>query len=68
MKPQIIAEIDRIAGSRLTPEMREEIADRAIKLIEDHNRTAAIAAIETVKKTMVQASTDSAAKEPGGKA
>jgi hypothetical protein len=59
MKSMIVAEIERIAGSRLTPAMREEIADRAIKIIDDHNKTVAIAALESAKGTLV----DAAAKE-----
>lgn len=54
MKPTILAEIERIAGDRLTPDMREEIADRAIKIIADHNRNEAMIAIETVKETIIE--------------
>lgn len=64
MKRQLIAEIERITNNRLTVSMREEIADRAIKIIEDFNRNAALVAIETVKKTVVEAAKDSATKEP----
>lgn len=66
MKPSILAEIERIAGDRLTPAMREEITDRAIKIIDDHNRAAALTAVEAVKKTIVQESKEAAAKEPNG--
>lgn len=64
MKPTILAEIDRIAGDRLTPDMREEIADRVIKIMEEFNRKIALVAIEAVKTNIVQISNDSAATEP----
>lgn len=66
MRAKIISEMERLAGERLTPALREEIADRTIKIMEDHNRSVAIAAVEAVKKTIVQESVQAAAKEPGG--
>jgi hypothetical protein len=60
LKEKIVAEIDRIAEDRLTAAQREEIADRAIKIIEDYNKTIAVAAMETVR----QASKKSAGLEP----
>lgn len=67
MKPSIMAEVRRIAGDRLTTAMVEEIADRAIKIVEDIHRTAAIAAIETAKQTLEKASEVSAGREPNHK-
>lgn len=64
MKAKIVAEIERITEDRLTPAQREEIAERAMKIIEDYNRTVAVAAMETVKQTLVEASNKSAAQEP----
>lgn len=52
MKPRIVAAIERIAGDRLTPDMREEIADEAIRIIGEVNRAAALAAVENVKQTL----------------
>lgn len=66
MKPAIIAEIERIAGDRLTPDMREEIAERAIKILDDHNRADKLAAVEAAQKAIMEATAASAAKEPGG--
>lgn len=66
MKARLIAEIERIAGECLTPVQRVDIADRAIKIMEDHNRSVAIAAVEAVKKTIVQESVEASAKEPSG--
>lgn len=50
-----VVEIRNIAGDKLPPAMCEEIAARIVKLIEDYNRTAALAAMETVKQTLTQA-------------
>lgn len=50
MKPRIIAEMERIAGDRLTPEMREEIALCAVRIMEDVNRKATLAAMEKIKE------------------
>lgn len=64
MKPKLITEIERIAGNRLSPRMREEIAERAIKIVEDHQRGVAITAMDTAKKTLLELSAEAATKEP----
>lgn len=56
MKSTLIKEFERIAGDRLTPQMRVEMADCAIKIMETYNKTAALAAIETVKQSVIEGS------------
>lgn len=63
LKSTIAAEIERIAGNHLTPEVRDKIAERAIKLIEDFNRNLAVAAIATVKHNLTEAADNSAILE-----
>lgn len=53
MKAHIIAALERIAGDRLTPELREEIADEAVNIMETINKTAALAALETAKEKVL---------------
>lgn len=53
MKSALLIEIERIAGDRLTPEMREEIADCAVKIMEGINKKAALVALEIVKETII---------------
>jgi hypothetical protein len=55
LKAEVLAEIQRIAGDCLTAEMAKEIAERAIKMIEDRNRAIALTAVETVKQTLMDA-------------
>ncbi len=54
MKPEIVAAIERVAGDRLTPEMREQIADETIRIMEAINRAAALSAIETAKEIVIK--------------
>lgn len=51
MRLAILVELERIAGNRLDPAMRGEIADCIIKIIE----TAKLADLETVKKAVSEA-------------
>lgn len=52
MRPTLIKEIERITGDRLTPVMREEIADAAIKIIDDFNKSIAHKAIQVAQKAV----------------
>lgn len=52
MKPRVIDAITRIAGDQLTPRMKEEIADEAIRIIAEVNKAAAMAASKTFEQTM----------------
>lgn len=54
MRAAIVAELERLAGNRLTPPMREEIADAAIRIVDDYTRSAALKAMETVKQSLGQ--------------
>lgn len=54
MKPTIIACLVKIAGDRLTPEMREQIVDECIKIMEDFNKAVAQAALDGAKKTIIE--------------
>lgn len=65
MRPRIIKEINRIAGSRLTNAQREEIADCAVRIMEDINKAKALQAIETIKEKIGSVSDEvlKAAKE-----
>lgn len=63
MRSTLIAEIERITGDLLTPAMREEIADRAVKICADHNRQVALAAMDEVKKLVEQTAEVEAAKD-----
>jgi hypothetical protein len=69
MKSVVVAEIERIAGDRLTPAMREEIADRAIKIIDDRNNKMAMvalgAALETKQAESAKGTLDADSKEKG---
>lgn len=52
MRKPILTEIERIAGDRLTPAMREEIADCVIKIIEEKKRADAFVVIDAVKDSI----------------
>lgn len=67
MKSIILSELTQLAGDRLTPELRDEIADRIILVIENYNREVAIQSVEALKKTIVKAADEAAAKENGKK-
>lgn len=52
MKPRIVAAIDRIAGDRLTQQMKEEIATEAIRIVDEVTRNAAQAAARTFENVV----------------
>lgn len=52
IKQRIVEAVGRIAADRLSPAMREEIADCAIKIIKDSNREVALAFMEQHKQTI----------------
>jgi len=52
MKPAIIAEIERILGDRATPAEREEIADQAIKIVQDKSNADALKVMEAMRKNI----------------
>lgn len=54
MKANIVALLDRIAGTRLTTQEKELIADEAIKLGQEYNKIAAMAAMHGATEVIKQ--------------
>lgn len=48
----ILSAIDRISGGALTPIQQHDIADAAIKIIEDQNKTVALRVMKTANEVL----------------
>lgn len=66
MKAKIIEELKGITDGQLTEDVYGATADRIIKIIEDQNRSVAIIAVETVKKSLIDATAASGENKKTG--
>lgn len=60
LRTPVLEEINNTLGHCLPAAEREALADRIVTILEDFNRAVALAAVETVKSTLVQATSDAA--------
>lgn len=60
LKTPILDEINKAVGDQMSASDREALADRIVLILEEFNRATALAAVETVKSTLVQATSDAA--------